>query len=152
MQPNDTPRRDHSLRRGPITEAYQRHDYRRSAATELAHIHQFGRFARWCESLGFSALPASSEAVNAYLGQLAALGRSAPTVAMTARSITATHEKFGLARPVTKRTALCATEATVGIDLRASELKWTSAETVRRYYERGVRRTYGRETTDPQGA
>ena len=82
------------------------HDYDRAAradSTWRAYRSDCEDFARWCETVGLVALPASDETLARYLAYLAELGRKPATLARRLASISVAHRMAGYASPAQSR-------------------------------------------------
>jgi len=78
------------------------HEYDRAARSEAtwrAYRSDCEDFARWCESVGLGAFPASEETVARYLTYLADLGRRPATLSRRLASISVAHQMAGYASP-----------------------------------------------------
>ncbi|MHB1845195.1 MAG: tyrosine-type recombinase/integrase [Deltaproteobacteria bacterium] len=78
------------------------HEYDRAARSEAtwrAYRSDCTDFARWCETVGLSALPASEETMARYLVHLADLGRRPATLSRRLAAIAVAHQMAGYLSP-----------------------------------------------------
>lgn len=81
-----------------------------SPETRRLYRGDWARFCRWCRAQGVAALPASPQAVTAYLAE-AAVETGRPALARRKAAIAAMHRAQGLAPPKLDRTALAGVRA-----------------------------------------
>ena len=76
-------------------------DNAQSENTRKNYASQFGKFRTWCEQEDYPVLPAQPEVLAAYAEELAAEGKSMPTVRLAIAAIVDAHRRVGLESPQT---------------------------------------------------
>ena len=74
-----------------------------SVNTRRNYAGQLRQFQSWCHQENYSALPAQSEVVAAYVAELADEGKSMSTIRLAVAAIVDVHRRVGLESPQTCR-------------------------------------------------